>query len=252
LKSQPVHEQRSEEWYKFRGKMVTMSDFYKIFVTGLRNQLLSSKTEPKQPSGLGKACKHGIRYEKVVQMLYELRNETELEEFGCIQHEKYSMLGASPDGVNNSSNADLFCRLVEIKCPTTRKIIHGEVPEKYAIQIQGQLECLNLEDCDYIECLFGEYTDKDEFDSDGEGNYTQNGKEKGIIISCIDASNNMINYYAPFTRSVEDRDAWVNNQLDWIIDSQGITFQRIIYWKLVDEKYCFNSKKSRMVSVNTI
>ena len=33
-------------------------------------------------------------------MLYEAKNDTKIDEFGCIQHPIYDFIGASPDGIN--------------------------------------------------------------------------------------------------------------------------------------------------------
>ena len=42
----------------------------------------------------------GQKYEPVSVMLYEHNYDTEIEDFGCITHEQYNFLGASPDGIN--------------------------------------------------------------------------------------------------------------------------------------------------------
>ena len=69
---------------------------------------------------------------------------------GLIIHNQYKHIGASPDGIS-----DLGIML-EIKCPFKRKI-DGAIPEQYWMQIQGQLEVCDLEECDYLECKLWEY-----------------------------------------------------------------------------------------------
>jgi putative phage-type endonuclease len=231
IRNQPMHAQRSQEWYDFRKDMITMSDLYKVFAgPGTRNQLIKSKSETTTAtasrSGGGKACRHGIKYEPVVQMLYEKRYDTDLAEFGCIRHRNHAMLGASPDGINTERNASLFGRLVEIKCPTTRSIVQGQVPEKYAIQIQGQLECLNLEECDYIECRFRECEDGEEEGYNAEG----------VLIECMDREGEFVYRYGPLSlQTTEEQNQWVDTEIDEILQRDELTFLRITRWKLVEE-----------------
>ena len=44
--------------------------------------------------------------------------KTKVKDYGCIQHDKYKFLGASPDGINVDINiTTLYGRMVEIKNP---------------------------------------------------------------------------------------------------------------------------------------
>jgi putative phage-type endonuclease len=252
IRNQPVHAQRSQEWYDFRKDMITMSDLYKVFAgPGTRNQLIKSKAESTTSatasrSGGGKACRHGIKYEPVVQMLYERRYNTDLAEFGCIRHRDHAMLGASPDGVNTERNASLFGRLVEIKCPTTRPIVQGEVPEKYAIQIQGQLECLNLEECDYIECRFQEFEVGDE-------DIDKDDREQGVLMECADHQGEFVYKYAPLSlTTTEEQDRWVETQIDEILERDDLTFLRVTRWRLVEENVVLVRRNRRWFKENLL
>lgn len=65
-------------------------------------------------------------------------------------------MGASPDGVINNN------RLIEIKCPITRNVekqsaknkITDICPDYYYEQIQAQLECCDMDICDFFQCKF--------------------------------------------------------------------------------------------------
>jgi putative phage-type endonuclease len=156
IKNKPVIEQRSLEWYNMRKNMITASDFAQAIGKGkfgsskqfYRNKCgyeentFNSNMEPLQ---------WGIRYEQVATKMYEFKSRTKVTEFGLIQHDIYDFLGASPDGINNLGI------MLEIKCPWKR-VKTETIPEQYEIQIQGQLEVCNLEECDYFECYITEYS----------------------------------------------------------------------------------------------
>ena len=56
--------------------------------------------------------------------------------------------------------------MVEIKCPYSRKLKKDYIPEKYYYQIQGQLAVCNLKECDYVECIFKKYNNKNDYRQD--------------------------------------------------------------------------------------
>ena len=61
---------------------------------------------------------------------------------------KFKIFGASPDGICDiDSPPDYIGRMLEIKCPPRRKFTR-EVPKHYWMQMQGQLETCDLEECD--------------------------------------------------------------------------------------------------------
>ena len=60
-------------------------------------------------------------------------------EFGCIEHDTYPFLKASPDGINIAPKNKLYGRMLEIKNPTTRKIT-GTPKKEYWIQMQLQMQ----------------------------------------------------------------------------------------------------------------
>lgn len=90
------------------------------------------------------ATAHGTLLEPIARDLYDLRHDQKSHEIGLVQHPVHKWLGGSPDGVTESG------RLIEIKCPLTRKITRA-VPKYYLPQIQLLLEVLDLEVCDFIQ-----------------------------------------------------------------------------------------------------
>lgn len=181
LKTIPKIEQRSEEWYNARQTLITASDYGQALGKGkfgtqrdfFRKKCGYEEEQPLHSSIL----KHGVRYEPVATRFYELLMNTKVHEFGLLRHPKYDFLGASPDGVTDQARA------LEIKCPSKRKIT-GEIAEQYFLQIQGQLDVMNLEACDFLECQFEEYLDEFDFDLDWNETYTlsKSDEQKGVII----------------------------------------------------------------------
>ena len=90
------------------------------------------------------ATNHGTLLEPVARDLYDAKFGRKTHEIGLVQHPKYPFLGGSADGVTECG------RLVEIKCPLTRKI-EPKVPVYYVPQIQLLLEILDLEECDFVQ-----------------------------------------------------------------------------------------------------
>ena len=153
LRQEPQPVQRSPEWYEMRNSMLTASDFYKALSTPRAKESWAqqkSATNTTQTAFSSASCNHGIKYEECCRKIYEMLNNVQVEEFGCIRHPSIPYLGASPDGICNEHCDEYVARAVEFKAPFSRKIVSGEVPRKYAIQVQGQLEVLDLDICDYF------------------------------------------------------------------------------------------------------
>ena len=227
--------QRSLEWYTFRYGMLTASDLYKAIGTpGIRRSLILKKSKPldisnKQMSGLGKACKHGIKFEDVAIQVYEKMKNVIIEDYGCIQHSEFKIFGASPDGICsiNSKNKRLIGRMLEIKCPSSRVIVEGEVPSHYWKQIQGQLEVCKLWECDYLECKIV-VIEQEEF--------SITNKERGIVLTIANINKPGESYiYSPLDLSNEEYENWIDKEYDKLIANEDLIFISKAYWCL--EKY---------------
>ena len=83
----------------------------------------SPYTEYKQPL-LSSPLHWGQKYEPISIQFYEKFYETKIMEFGCIKHQTYEYIGASPDGVNIDESNPRFGRMLEIKkIPNLNKIL---------------------------------------------------------------------------------------------------------------------------------
>jgi putative phage-type endonuclease len=236
LRNRPQPVQRTLEWYKYRYGMLTASDLHKVETLGKRNSLLKEKAKPfemrrrgRPPSG---PLYHGVKYEEVATMIYEARNNVKILEFGCIQHKTLPIFGASPDGICDENSGPLSGRMLEIKCPYSRKIT-GIVPPYYWAQVQGQLEVCELYECDFFECKLVEYEDKEDYEADGGESRTAKGKEKGVIITMYDTTKNCeIHHYCPILKGKKFEDDWIDEKTDGILSNDDTIFVNISFWKL--------------------
>lgn len=156
LKKKPLIKQRTPEWFKLRENRLTASDLYEA----VKNPFSLAKKKVKNinyNSNAIPALKWGTMFEPMATRIYSIMNNKEVFEFGLIINDNIENFGASPDGITEDGI------MIEIKCPFKRKIIDGEIPEKYYYQIQGQLAVCNLYNCDYIECEFECYDTFDDY-----------------------------------------------------------------------------------------
>jgi len=179
LKQKPQPTQRTDEWYKFRHNLITASNAYKAFESqSTINQLIYEKCQPLKknedekhvnshstlPSmvNINTPFHWGQKYEPLSVMLYEYLYNTTVADFGCIKHDHYHFLGASPDGINVDVNSERFGRMLEIKNIVNREI-NGIPKKEYWIQMQLQMEVCDLDECDFLETKFVEYETANEF-----------------------------------------------------------------------------------------
>lgn len=162
----PQPEQRSPEWYAFRKGRITASDI----ATALDHnpyepweEFIIKKCDPDYPFYDNDTVFHGKKYEEIATMIYQEIFNTRVTEFGCIPSDHYSFLGASPDGICSKSTLDYkfsskLNTMLEIKCPVRRKIetkgkIKGGIcPHYYEYQCQVQMQCCELDKCDFWQC----------------------------------------------------------------------------------------------------
>jgi putative phage-type endonuclease len=207
LKSKPQPIQRTKEWYEFRHNLITASNAYKAFDSqSTKNQLIYEKCQHNpaldqnsnsninsndldndtknikiqlqpQPQmvNINTTMHWGQKYEPLSVMIYEDRYKTKIDDFGCIQHDKYSFLGASPDGINVDKTSLRYGRMLEIKNIVNREI-DGIPKKEYWIQMQLQMEVCDLDECDFLETKFVEYENADAFYNDTTDKY------KGVIM----------------------------------------------------------------------
>lgn len=177
--------QRTPEWYTFRHGLITASNISKVFGSpAQQNSLIYEKCQPLSTEGYGsnvntESPMHwGQKYEPLSVMLYERDYATIIADFGCIQHPTCYCIGASPDGINVNPLSERYGRMLEIKNIVNREIT-GIPKEAYWIQMQIQMETCDLDECDFLETRFCEYTDEDAFYEDAEH------EDRGIILYMV-------------------------------------------------------------------
>ena len=274
LQGKPQPEQRTPEWYARRNNLITASAASKAFGTQASiNQLIYEKCKNYDSTGDG-SNEHsssvalvpstgfalqgsvnsplhwGQRYEPVTVMVYEHRNKTKLGEFGCIQHDKYPFIGASPDGINIDPDSPIYGRMVEIKNIFNREIT-GQPKEEYWIQTQLQMEVCDLEECDFVETRFKEFESEEEFLA---AHGTGTGNEKGRILwfqsaPAVTQYGNIatpiqLYEYAPIGISDEEYEEWEAAVFAKHEQERNI-WVRTIYWRL-DEYSCVLVRRNRL------
>ena len=159
LRMYGANDQRTDAWHAKRSEMITASEVYQIFGTeASRREVMMRKLEPRQStegSAPVPALIWGTRFEPVAKRIYEERTKCEITDVSCVQHPVYSFLGASPDGliVPTFDDPRRYGRLVEFKCPMSRKP-SDEIPPGYVHQMQMQMECTGIDECEYVEFRF--------------------------------------------------------------------------------------------------
>jgi len=248
LREKPQPAQRTNEWYEFRHNLITASNAYKAFEgESTRNQLIYEKCQPLQISekaafvNINTPFHHGQKYEPLSVMIYEDKYNVKVGDFGCIQHEKYSFLGASPDGINIDISSPTYGRMLEIKNIVNR-VIDGIPKKEYWVQMQMQMEICDLDECDFLETKFTEYLDTedssafDKFSQDGgeSFNKTARSQMKGVILYFAKKDGNPNYVYCPLNiADLESFTKWEEEMLDLYQSPEyNMTWIKNIYWKL--------------------
>lgn len=221
-------DQRSDAWLQKRSEMITASEVTKAFknaTSSSRYELLISKINPKEQgikssSGIV-ACTWGTQFEPIIKDIYGNIRNADVIDTTCVRHPKYTFLGASPDGIVLTKNViDIqWGKLVEFKCPISRHFTQeSPIPDYYYHQMQLQMECTGIDECDYVEAQFKTCTGTQYKDS--------SASYKGIFAVYDDGK---IEYKPPET----DFRIWKNTL-------NGDEY-RIVYWTL--EKLCIKVVK---------
>jgi putative phage-type endonuclease len=235
IRNIPQPPQRTEAWYRFRYDLITASNAYKCLGTDAKkNEIICEKCKDfAMHSGgfqdLDGPLHWGVKYEPLSVMYYEYYYNTKVEDFGCIQHQKYKFLGASPDGINVDPSSNLYGRMLEIKNPKSREIT-GIPKDEYWVQMQLQMEVCDLNYCDFLETKFIEYKNSKDFYSDGSFNESKDGMYKGIFLHFV-KDNNSYYFYPPFECGKRVFDKWEEDTLN-LKDIEGYEWMQNIYWKL--------------------
>ena len=174
----------------------------------------------------------GVAYEEVATMFYEYLNNLTVVEFGLIPHPKLSVFGASPDGICDIGSANGYeGRMLEIKCPPKRQFTH-EVPKHYWMQMQGQLEVCDLEECDFLQVKIEEYGsilnyEKDVLFNNGiQDGKTSDGLPKGLVLEYT-IEDELKYKYSPWLASVDQILNWKRE----MVEELGVSCKEK-WWKI--------------------
>ena len=245
LKRLELPEQRSKEWYDIRENLLTASSLADALGKGhfqTRDDLLMSKTSERQE--ISKASRDimewGVKYEPVATEFYEYLYGVKIIEFGLIPHPELSVFGASPDGICDEGSPNGYeGRMLEIKCPPRRKFTH-EVPQHYWMQMQGQLEVCDLDECDFFQVKLEEYYSVQDYEKDYlfdngiQHGLTHEGLPKGLVISYKSKDSEHIEYvYSPWLSPLDDVGNWRDKFIEELDDNYIIVEQK--WWKI--ERY---------------
>lgn len=240
--------QKTREWYEKRYGMLTASNISKALGSeSQRNSLIYEKCKPLVTEyhqygnvNTESSMHWGVKYEPVSAAIYEHMYSAKLSDFGCIPHEKYSFIGASPDGIVCDPAHPRYGHMVEIKNIVNRDIT-GIPKEEYWIQMQVQLETCNLEYCDFVETRIKEYENAIEYYIDREHIY------KGVVLYFVkkmlvagalpevgdesDCKYNSPHYeYMPLNISITQTEQWISDKRDEL--KAEYVLYRTDYWYL--------------------
>ena len=278
LASIPQSSQRTKEWYETRHKLITASNAYKAFESeSTQNQLIYEKCQPLKVFeqeentttqdtenvtkvefvNINTSMHWGQKYEPVSVMYYETTYNTKVSEYGCIQHDSYHFLGASPDGIVSDPSANNFGRMLEIKNIVNREI-DGIPKKEYWIQMQLQMETCDLNECDFLETRFKEYVDETEFmmDSCGVGPSsflkTMDGLWKGIILYFSSKEGKPLYIYKPLSMCKEYyEEVWEPQQIQEY-EQKGFVWIKNLYWKLEEVSCVLVPRNKRWFQDNIV
>ena len=259
LREIPQPTQRTPEWYQFRWNLITASNAWKAFETQSSiNQLIYEKCQPlktfeengedEKMVNTNTAMHWGQKFEPLSVMIYEDIYNSKVEDFGCIQHPTYKFLGASPDGIIIESSTGRYGRMLEIKNPVSREIT-GIPKKEYWVQMQLQMEVCDLDECDFLETKFVEYSDRHSYKNDSKYNDNDNdnetedisdttissdGKQKGIIIYFHTKEGKPFYSYKPLNiKTPQQIIDWEDDTITiYQSEKYNYTFLKFIYWKL--------------------
>ena len=239
LRNIPQPVQRTSEWYTFRHNLITASNAHKAFDSKSSiNQLIYEKCQPVKSGNQNEEIKMtnlntplhwGQKYEPLSVMIYEHLYNTKVEDFGCLPHAQYSFIGASPDGIIVNQESDRFGRMLEIKNVVSREIT-GIPKKEYWVQMQLQMEVCDLDECDFLETKFVEYTGSIQYEEDT--NTPKTHGKKGIVMYFNTHDLKPFYVYKPLNITNQvDVDLWMENTME-LHHGKKMSWITNIYWKL--------------------
>jgi len=253
----PLMKQRTTEWFEARKTRLTASDLYDAVKGGNVSIKLAKKKANIVVDNINynaiPALKWGTMFEPMATRCYSQKmNNINIHDFGLICDVDNKHFGASPDGINELGI------MLEIKCPYSRKIVDGVIPEKYKMQIQGQLAVCKLKECDYIECIFKSIEDVDEY-LDLYNNTTSHGTHgtHGVIAEFYNQKGEYVYFYSDANKTPKECVDDIYNIRNRIINDEGsndnddnsnekLKFSKYTYWvldEMIIQRVVFNANE---------
>jgi putative phage-type endonuclease len=200
-----------------------------------RNESLLDKIIDK-PFEANPITEWGVKYEEVATRFYEYITNSNIHEFGLIPHPEFPAFGASPDGIcDENSPSGYIGRMLEIKCPPKRKFTKS-VPKHYWMQMQGQMEVCDLDECDFLQVKLEEYENFEEYkndtnDNDDDGLRGDN-LPKGYTITYVTPGSEKLNYlYCSLFSSNEEIFKWKGEMLNFL-NKEKFSLKEEKFWKI--------------------
>lgn len=256
IRDKPQPTQRTSEWYEFRHNLITASNAWKAFESqAQQNSLIYEKCQPMKTFetdaqntfvNINSSLHWGQKYEPLSVLIYEKENNVKVEDFGCVKHDLYPFLGASPDGIITDPETKLYGRMLEIKNVVSREIT-GIPKKEYWTQMQLQMEVCNLDECDFLETKFVEYENIDQMLTEPDLR-----KKRGVIMYFQTAEGRPHYVYKVLEEFQKDKiHAWEEEMIEshQVINPNTGEFEKSwignYYWKL--EVYsCVLIKRDRV------
>jgi putative phage-type endonuclease len=239
LKLLELPEQRSKEWYEMRRDKLTASSLAaaigKCHFTS-REELILNKIE-EQPYESNPITEWGVKYEDIAIAFYEEMYNVKVLDFGMVPHPTFEAFGASPDGIcDDTGNDEYVGRMVEIKCPPKRKFTKT-VPPHYGMQVQGQLEVCDLDECDFFQVKIEDYENFEEYSKDVFINddiivpgRTNLNYPKGCTLTYIKSNENKMSYlYPKLNLTDEEYKNWIKENKEKV-EKEGHKFVESKWW----------------------
>jgi putative phage-type endonuclease len=197
--------------------MITASEVYKAFGSPeSRRELILKKLEtPVASDGSNPiaALIWGTRFEEVAKRIFEKRTQCKILDVSCVQHPRLSFLGASPDGIIICDDPQRYGRLVEFKCPISRAETEG-VPVAYQHQMQLQMECTGIDECEYVEFRFKQVNYNEWVKSELEKGYFVVHEDNKVTYDSLETPNENDQVVYWILNSIKEE--FVTKDLNWL------------------------------------
>jgi len=254
LKRKPYYEPGEQKWFEERSNCITATHIPTVLDESQSKYpimflLEKSGLVPSEEFEGNEHTRHGNKHEKNASMYFSHTHNARLFYPSIIIHEKYSFLGATPDGIcdgyaldspfSNYENKDindilgepkrassLVGTLLEIKCPPKRIIQPGDmifkksmlgtvIPYDYYTQMQTQMFCTALPKCIFMQCKIVEYKDFDSYKADKCAIPGLSGETKMPKGACIEIRDKVLYTKMMNNKISLKKDPQVEKILNW-------------------------------------